>query len=110
MDSAMALINAAVCGLIATALVALILSPRVNDGIVIKSGLICMALGFGAVAVRMADGLRAEDALHLARAILLINLGLLLAAGGYALRRKRARRPLRRASDWLRHEEGVRWN
>jgi hypothetical protein len=97
---ALALFNAAACGLIALALVGAVLHPRVHDGVVIKAGLISMALGFGSIAVRMFDGLRGDDAVHLARSILLINAGLAVVILGYLWRRARAGVPQRRITDW----------
>lgn len=95
-----AALNAAACGLIALALVGAVLSKHVHDGIVIKFGLICMALGFGSIAVRMFDGLDAADAIHLARSILLVNAGLAVCIIGYLWRRTRAGHSVRRVTDW----------
>lgn len=100
MGMALTLFNAAACGLIALALVGAILSPKVHDGIVIKAGLISMALGFGSIAVRMLDGLGVDEAVHLARSILLINAGLAVVILGYLWRVARRGAPQRRINDW----------
>ncbi|MGA0608817.1 hypothetical protein [Caldimonas sp. KR1-144] len=102
MDTLLALINAAACGLIAAVLLWAILSPRVHDGIVIKVGLIGLCAGFGSIALRMVDGLKADDLVGMARSILLINAGIAVVILGYLLRRARAGHPLRRVpSDWV---------
>ena len=99
MDVVLSLINAFASGLIALALIGAVLSPRVHDGIVIKLGLISMALGFGAVALRMADELLREgDGIE--RALALINGGIAVVILGYLLRRARAGHPVRRMTDW----------
>ena len=100
MDAALSLINAAACGLITLALVGAILSPRVHDGVIVKVGLISMALGFGSIALRMFDGSVAGDAVGLVRSILLVNAGIAVAILGYLFRSKKARHPLLRTTDW----------
>lgn len=99
MDAVLALINAASSGLIALALIAAIVSTRVHDGVVIKVGLIGMALGFGSIALRLLDGLTNSDAAGLAKSLVLINAGIAVAIVGYLLRRVRAGHQVRRASD-----------
>ena len=66
MDLLLSWVNAAACGLISLALVGAILSPKVHDGVVIKVGLICLAAGFGAIAVSgtMAVSLQAGQRTH----------------------------------------------
>lgn len=98
MDVVLSLINAFACGLIALALIGAVLSPRVHDGVVIKLGLISMALGFGAIALRMADELLRGDGIE--RALALINGGIAVVILGYLLRRARAGHPVRRMTDW----------
>lgn len=99
MDAVLALINAASSGLIAVALIAAIVSTRVHDGVVIKVGLIGMALGFGSIAIRLLDGLTNSDAAGLAKSLVLINGGIAVVIVGYLLRRARAGHQVRRASD-----------
>jgi len=96
----MEILNAAACGLIALAMIVAVLHPRVQDGIVVKVGLISMTLGFGSIAVRMFDGIGENEAAYLARSILMIAAGAFVVLAGYILRN--LRHPARRLSDWLR--------
>lgn len=77
-----------------------VLSARVRDGIIIKGGLICIALGFlGAALV----SLEQSGAAALATAHALVHVGLLVIAVGYLWRTYRSRRSgtMRRVSDWV---------
>lgn len=98
MDTITSLANAAASGLIAMALLGAVLSPRVHDGVVIKVGLICMAAGFGAVALQMTDG---PNTTGLQRAILMINAGIAVVVIGYLWRVGFAHHRLRRTTDWV---------
>lgn len=100
MDSVLSLLNALACGLISLALVGAVLSPRVHDGVVIKAGLISMALGFGSVSLRLADGSVQGDAVGLVRSMLLISAGISVVILGYIARVKRAGHPCVRSTDW----------
>lgn len=103
MDAVLTLANTFGCGLIALLLVWAVLSPHVRDGVVIKSGLIMMALGFGSIAIRMMDPWAAPDnqmADALARSILLINLGAAVVLAGYHWRKRHRPRVRRRVTDW----------
>lgn len=89
-------INVAACLAIACAITWAIMSPSVQDGLVIKLGLICCALGFVGTAASIAD----DRMWALNNALLLIHGGAIVVAGGYWLRqRKRARLHRRRKSD-----------
>lgn len=77
-----------------------VMSHRVRDGVVVKSGLILVAVGFiGAALVALDSG----DHNSLASAHALVYVGLLVCALGYLLRsrRHRTRRTSRRLSDWV---------
>jgi len=100
MNTLIELVNAAACGLIAIVLLWMILSPKVHDGVVIKAGLIPMALGFGSIALLLIDGLAPDELQGLERALLLINAGIALVIVGYLLRRASAHHQVRRSTDW----------
>lgn len=102
MDQLPSLANAAACGLISLALIGAILSPKVHDGIVIKIGLICLAAGFGAIALRLLDGVGPDEVLGLERALLLINAGVAVVIVGYLMRKSNRHHPVRRSTDWAR--------
>lgn len=86
MESLLHSANAAACALIACALVAAVLSPRVRDGVVAKLGMIVMAFGFAALGLLLSDGLDAADYTGVERALGLVHAGLLLAAVGFGRR------------------------
>lgn len=86
MDTFLSFLNIGACGLISLALIGAILSPRVHDGIVIKIGLISLASGFGAMALRLAAQEPAGDIAGVLRALLLINSGITVVIIGYLLR------------------------
>lgn len=92
--------NAAACGLISLALIGAILNPKVHDGIVIKIGLICLAAGFGAIALRMLDGVRPDEIVGFKRSLLLVNAGIVVVIVGYVMRKARVHHPVRRSTDW----------
>lgn len=98
MDTILSLINAAACGLIALALVGAVLSARVHDGVIIKAGLVSMALGFGSIAMRLVFD--RDNALGLGRSLLMINAGIAVVIIGYLLRRARGCQQMRRSTDW----------
>jgi hypothetical protein len=100
MDMILSLTNAAVCGVLALLLTGMVLSNRVRDGVVIKAGLIAMALGFGAIALCFIDGSSLGDGQRLARALLLVNIGIGVVVVGYLWRTYRAGHSVRRITDW----------
>lgn len=88
--------NAIVTGLIALALVWAVMSPKIEDGLVIKLGLASMALGFMGVSVMS----WLDQWWTMPQALAAIHIGLILCGVGYWYRSKRAHKPLRRATDW----------
>ena len=98
MNTFLSFLNAGACGLISLALIGAILSPKVHDGIVIKIGLICLAAGFGAMALRMASESPPLDMAGVQRALLLINSGIAVVIIGYLLRK--AKHPDCVKTDW----------
>ena len=81
-----------------------IMSPTVNDGIVIKIGLICLSVGFMGIFFFHVSVPAGPHPLAVAQA--LVHLGLLICLAGYVLRRKRHRgASCRRVSDWVQRRE-----
>lgn len=100
MNTLLQLINAGACGVIALSLIWAVLNPKVHDGVVIKAGLICMALGFGSIALLLFEGVTTEGAISLERALMLINAGITIVILGYLRRKARVHHPVRRSTDW----------
>jgi hypothetical protein len=75
------------CGLVAAVIVVAILHPRVDDGIVVKLGLIAMAAGFGSAGLRLLE--HRPDAAAMVHAIVLIEAGAVVALAGGILRSMR---------------------
>lgn len=92
MDQAITTINAAVSGTLAGAIAWAILSRRVKDGVVIKVGLILLALGCAVTCIKLIDGLDNMDLLALNRARLLAHAGLLVVLVGYWLHLRAGRK------------------
>ncbi len=92
--------NTLVAGCMAALLGAVVLHPRVQEGLVIRCGLVCMALGFAAMAVVLADGVNAHDLVPMVRAAALVHLGLVVAAAGFLWRFRRGRWAERPITDW----------
>lgn len=76
-----------------------VMHERFQDGIVLKVGLVLVCLSLLAVAhgLILEDPGRSAAVLH--RAILSLNLGLVIVGVAYMLRQRKGRR--RRRSDWL---------
>ena len=97
MDHIIAIGNLVACGLLAAGALWAVLSPRVQDGIVIKIGLGAMSLGFAALGAALGDG---RELQHVGRALGLVHLGLLVVAAGIGIRWKRAGR-VYRIDEWI---------
>lgn len=97
MDVIIAIVNLWACVALSAGALWAVLSPRVQDGIVIKVGLGAMSLGFAALGAALADG---HELQLVGRALGLVHLGLLLVAAGIAIRWKRAGR-VYRIDEWI---------
>ncbi len=101
METLLSWINASACGLISLALVGAIISPRVHDGVVIKAGLICLALGFGAMALLLLNpDMLGYRALGMERALMLVNAGIAAVIVGYLMRKAKHRCRVTGSTDW----------
>lgn len=98
MDTFLSSLSAIANGLISLAIIGAILSPKVHDGVVIKTGLIGMAAGFGALALLMFGGVKPHDATALERSLMLVNAGIAVVIIGYLLRKAR-QKPCEK-TDW----------
>ncbi len=75
-----------------------ILSPRVRDGIVIKSGMSIMALGFFGLLCLQAEYWQPSQALAWCHAF--VHAGILVVVAGYWMRQMRGKNRRRRTSDF----------
>lgn len=91
------LLNLIACGLLSTAAMWAVMSPRVRDGIVIKSGLILLSIGFAAVGAALAQE---RTVTEIGRALSLVHAGLLTVVVGIFLRWKKTGR-VYRIDEWI---------
>jgi hypothetical protein len=94
-------INAAVCLSLSILCIFAILHPSVNDGIVIKFGLILLTVGFGTMAYKLSGMCDLYDVQSLEKTLLIIHLGALVLVVGYLLRVLKAGHKMQRVSDWF---------
>lgn len=78
--------NAAVCVLLAACVGWVVLDPRIHEGLVVRLGLVCMALGFAAMAATLATAVDAEGLRVVGRAAALVHLGLVVSVVGFVWR------------------------
>lgn len=103
MDTILIIFTATSSGALAAAFAWAILTHRVEDGVLIKLGLICICLGLAGTAYHLIDGLSCADLLGLNRARALTQAGMIICIFGYWLY-LRAGRTLSELVDvsWLR--------
>ncbi len=80
MEEVLFAINGVACLAISAALLFCVVSPRVDDGIVMKIGLGCMSASFGALSYHLSDGLSVGEERTIERALLLLTIGVVLVA------------------------------
>jgi predicted neutral ceramidase superfamily lipid hydrolase len=90
-DQFIALANAAGSAVIAALSTWAILSHRVRDGVLIKCGLILLAIGCAVSAWHLFDGIDGSDLLALNRARFVQLAGMLIVALGYWLHLRKGR-------------------
>lgn len=99
MDVLVSIINAIASACIAATLIAAMLSKRIHDGVIVKVGLGCMALGFVVCTLHMLR-IGMTDIVGLERSMLFINSGIAVVIIGYVSRCRGAGHALRRLTDW----------
>lgn len=105
MDTIISNINAVFCSVLFALIVSAILHPGVKDGIVVKSGLIVLATGFGSLAFKFFSGLYYEEIHGLLKALLLVHVGACILFFGYFLRTSNKGHKMRRSTDWAELDE-----
>jgi hypothetical protein len=94
-------VNAVVCLSMSFLSIFAILHPSVNDGIVIKFGLILLTVGFGTLAYKLSGMCDLYDVQSLEKALLLVHTGAIVLVIGYLLRVLKAGHKMQRLTDWL---------
>lgn len=97
MDELVRVLNIVACAALAALCSWAVFSRSVDDGVVIKLGLVLTALGFGGTSLALA----AETPSVLPRTLALIHAGGAIIAAWYLVRRRRGRKRRRRATDWM---------
>lgn len=95
------IINAVVCLSMFLLCIFAILHPSVNDGVVIKFGLILLTVGFGTIAYKLSGMCDLYDVQSLEKALLLVHSGAIVLVIGYALRVFNAGHKMQRITDWI---------
>ena len=94
-------INAVFAGLLCAACVYAVMSARVKDGLIVRLGLVVMALGFGAMSGRLATGMHTGEIDSFQRIMLFVHVGLSLCIIGVVWRVKTCKHAKDTASDWV---------
>lgn len=100
MNDPVTVINATVCFLLFIAAVFAILHPSVKDGVVIKVGLMFLAVGFGSLAFKLLGGIDSAELHGLLKTMLLVHIGAAISFCGYVLRVLKTGHKMQRVSDW----------
>jgi hypothetical protein len=95
------LFNAVVCLSLFFLSLFAILHPDVNDGIVIKFGLILLTVGFGTLAYKLSGMCGLYEIQSLEKTLLLVHSGALVLVIGYVLRVLKSGHKMQRVSDWF---------
>lgn len=104
------IINAVVCLSLFFLSLFAILHPAVNDGIVIKFGLILLTVGFGTLAYKLSGMCDLNDIQSLEKALLFVHVGAIILVIGYALRVIKAGHKMQRVSDWFgQSRQEIKW-
>lgn len=98
MDEIVTAFNVVASAALCVAIAAAIMSDRVRDGIVVKIGLILLALGMAGTALVLANGLDPSDVWRLNNTRGVMLLGALIVVGGVLWR---VRRGERRSTDFI---------
>lgn len=100
MQTLVGMLSAATCFVFVAVITWLVVSPKVDDGLVVKAGLILSDLGFLRLGWKLWSGLGPSDMVDLERTILLINAGAFVVIGGWLWRVMRNGHVMRRHTDW----------
>jgi hypothetical protein len=96
-DSLILALNVGACLLLATLAAWAVLDERIHEGVIVRAGLILVALGFAGIAIALLHG----SGVTLQRAMGLLHAGIIVVLLGREWRAHRRHKPMRRRSDWL---------
>lgn len=100
MDALFAMAGSSLCWLFVVGLIYAIVTPKVDDRIVVKIGMILAAAGFTVMGWKMWSGISPWEVIGVERAILMTNGGALIVVVGYLTRTRRRGHSMRRQTDW----------
>ena len=100
MDHFISVLNACVCFIFATVVTWAIVTPKVDDAVVIKSGLILADLGFVVLGWKFWGGIDDFEISGVLWGTLFTNTGALVIVGGYVWRVSTRGNQMRRLTDW----------
>lgn len=96
----LSLLNCLLCTCFGLVLLWLILTPKVDDGVIIKLGMIVAMLGFLALGWKMFEGIEPSEIRGVEWGVLMINVGVLIVVFGYVRRKATRGHRMLRLSDW----------
>jgi len=92
--------NSSISLILGITLTWVILNPKIKEGIIMKAGLIFLALGFfGAFFVYQDAPVNHDAAIDAVHAVM--YMGAVICLVGYLIRIRRTKRPARRTTDWM---------
>lgn len=96
----LSLLNCLLCTGFGLVLLWLILTPKVDDGVIIKLGMIVAMLGFLALGWKMFEGIEPSEIRGVEWGMLMVNVGVLIVIFGYVRRTAARGHRMLRLSDW----------
>lgn len=100
MDALLAMAGSSICWIFVVGLIYAIVTPKVDDRILVKIGLILAAAGFTVMGWKLWNGIDPWEVVGVERAILMTNGGALIVVAGYLTRTRRRGHSMRRQTDW----------
>lgn len=96
----LSMLNSFLCTGFGLVLLWLILTPKVDDGVIIKLGMIAAMLGFLTLGWKMFEGIDQSEIRGVEWGVLMVNAGVLIVGFGYLKRKATRGHRMMRLSDW----------